>query len=85
VLDPVETLTFAAAKTRSIGVGTSVLNLPWYQPFLLARRLTTLDVLSGGRLRVGLGVGWSPDEYTAAGTPFEERGKPAPRRRRPMA
>jgi probable F420-dependent oxidoreductase len=76
-LDPLETLTFAAAHTRRVALGTSILNLPWYNPVLLARRLTTLDVLSGGRLRVGLGIGWSPDEYEAAGTPWPERGKRA--------
>ena len=77
VLDPLETLTFAAAHTRRIALGTSVLNLPWYNPVLLARRLTTLDILSAGRLRVGFGIGWSPDEYEAAGTPWQERGKRA--------
>lgn len=77
VLDPVETLTFAAAHTRRIALGTSVLNLPWYNPVLLARRLTTLDVLSSGRLRIGFGMGWSPDEYEAADAPWEERGKRA--------
>ena len=77
VLDPLETLTFAAAHTSRVALGTSILNLPWYNPVLLARRLTTLDVLSGGRLRVGLGMGWSPDEYEAADAPWEERGKRA--------
>ena len=77
VLDPVETLTFVAAHTRRIALGTSVLNLPWYNPVLLARRLTTLDILSAGRLRVGFGIGWSPDEYEAAGVTWEERGKRA--------
>src|SRR5262244_1327408 len=77
VLDPLETLTFVAAHTRRIALGTSVLNLPWYPPVLLARRLTTLDVLSGGRLRVGFGMGWSLDEYEAAGAPWPERGKRA--------
>jgi probable F420-dependent oxidoreductase len=77
VLDPLETLTFAAAHTRRIALGTSVLNLPWYNPVLLARRLTTVDVLSAGRLRVGFGIGWSPDEYEAAGVTWEERGKRA--------
>ncbi len=67
VFDPLETLTFVAAQTRRIAVGTSVLDMPFYNPVLLARRLTTLDVLSGGRLRVGLGQGWSKDEYDAAG------------------
>src|SRR4030095_2040245 len=77
VLDPVETLTFTAAHTNRIALATGVLNLPWYNPVLLARRLTTLDVLSRGRLRVGFGIGWSPDEYEAAGASWEERGKRA--------
>jgi probable F420-dependent oxidoreductase len=77
VLDPLETLTFAAAHTRRIALGTSVLNLPWYNPVLLARRSTTLDVLSAGRLRIGFGIGWSPDEYEAADVPWQERGKRA--------
>ena len=77
VLDPVETLTFVAARTDRIALGTSVLNLPWYNPVLLARRLATLDVLSGGRLRIGLGIGWSPDEYEATGAPWNTRGKRA--------
>ena len=77
VLDPLETLTFAAAHTRRIALGTSVLNLPWYTPVLLARRLTTLDILSAGRLKVGFGIGWSPDEYEAAGVAWQERGKRA--------
>jgi probable F420-dependent oxidoreductase len=74
-LDPLDTLTFAAALTRKIALGTSVLNVPWYNPVLLARRLASLDVLSGGRLRVGLGIGWSPDEYVASGSTWKERGK----------
>jgi probable F420-dependent oxidoreductase len=77
VLDPLETLTFVAAHTSRVALGTSVLNIPWYPPVLLARRLTTLDVLSRGRLRVGFGTGWSLDEYEAAGAPFKERGKRA--------
>src|SRR5262245_47209443 len=75
VLDPLDTLTFAAARTQRVALGTSVLNLPWYNPVLLARRLASIDVLSRGRLRVGVGVGWSPDEYEAAGVPFKARGK----------
>ena len=77
VLDPLETLTFAAAHTSHSALGTGVLNLPWYNPVLLARRLTTLDILSAGRLRVGFGIGWSPDEYEAAGAVWHERGKRA--------
>jgi len=75
VLDPVETLTFAAAHTSRIALATGVLNLPWYNPVLLARRLSSLDVLSGGRLRAGFGIGWSPDEYEAACAPWEDRGR----------
>jgi probable F420-dependent oxidoreductase len=77
VLDPLETLTFAAAHTSRVALGTSVLNIPWYNPVLLARQLTTLDVLSAGRLRIGFGIGWSPDEYEAADAPWQERGKRA--------
>jgi probable F420-dependent oxidoreductase len=77
VLDPAQTLGFAAARTEKIGIGTSILNLPWYNPVLLARTLSSLDVLSGGRLRVGFGIGWSPDEYDAAGTDWKTRGKRA--------
>src|ERR1041384_7346292 len=77
VRDPVETLTFAAAQTSRIALATGVLNLPWYNPPLLARRLTTLDILSRGRLRLGFGIGWSPDEYEAAGVPWKDRGRRA--------
>jgi probable F420-dependent oxidoreductase len=70
-------LTFAAAQTSRIALATGVLNLPWYNPVLLARGLTTLDILSAGRLRVGFGIGWSPDEYEAAGVTWEERGERA--------
>jgi alkanesulfonate monooxygenase SsuD/methylene tetrahydromethanopterin reductase-like flavin-dependent oxidoreductase (luciferase family) len=73
VLDPLETLTFAAAHTRRVALGTSVLNLPWYNPVLLARRLTTLDVLSAGRLRIGFGMGWSPDEYEVTAGDIDAR------------
>jgi len=77
VLDPLDTLTFAAARTQRITIGTSVLNLPWYKPTLLARRLASIDVLSGGRLKIGLGIGWSPDEYEATGVKFKARGRTA--------
>jgi probable F420-dependent oxidoreductase len=76
-MDPVETLTFAAAHTRRITLGTSVLNMPFYNPVVLARRLATLDVLSGGRLRVGLGQAWSPDELEAVGADAKTRAERA--------
>jgi probable F420-dependent oxidoreductase len=75
VLDPLETLTYAAAHTSRVALGTSVLNMPYYNPVLLARRLTTLDVLSDGRLRVGLGLGWCKDEFDAVGRPMKGLGK----------
>ncbi|MDQ4119418.1 MAG: LLM class F420-dependent oxidoreductase [Actinomycetota bacterium] len=74
-LDPLGTLAFAAAHTTTLGLGTSVLNLPWYRPLELARQLSTLDVLSGGRLRIGFGVGWSQDEAAGLGVPFRVRGR----------
>jgi probable F420-dependent oxidoreductase len=75
VLDPLDALTFVAGQTSRVGLGTAVLNLPWYSPVLLSRRLATIDVLSNGRLRFGVGQGWSQDEYVVAGTPWEKRGK----------
>jgi len=77
VFDPLETLTFAAAQTSRVTLGTSVLDIPFYNPILLARQLTTLDVLSDGRLRVGFGLGWSKDEHDATGASMTIRGKRA--------
>lgn len=73
-LDPLDALNFAAAHTTGIGLGTSVLDIPFYNPVVLARRLSTIDVLSGGRLRVGFGLGYSDDEYEATGTSAAVRG-----------
>ncbi|HTS37931.1 MAG TPA: LLM class F420-dependent oxidoreductase [Candidatus Solibacter sp.] len=73
-LDPLDALTFAAAKTAKITLGTSVLDIPYYNPVMLARRLTTIDFLSNGRLRVGLGLGWSKDEMDATGADMKQRG-----------
>ncbi len=74
VFDPIETLTFVSAITKKIRLGTSVIIMPCHNPMILARRLATLDVLSKGRLILGVGLGWSPDEFEAAGVPFERRG-----------
>jgi probable F420-dependent oxidoreductase len=73
-LDPLDTLTFVAAHTKKIALGPSVLDIPYYNPVTLARRLTTIDVLSNGRLRVGLGLGWSKDEMDATGADTKQRG-----------
>lgn len=74
VHDPVVTLAFLAAHTTRARLGVAVLNMPWYSPILLAKMATSLDHVSGGRLDLGLGLGWSPLEYDAAGAPFERRG-----------
>ena len=73
-LDPVVALTWAAAHTRTIRLGVSVLIMPFYQPLVLAKQLATLDVMAGGRLDVGVGIGWSLDEFEAAGVPADRRG-----------
>ena len=77
VMDPIVTLAYVAGATTSIRLGTSVLIMPFYTPVLLAKQLATLDVVSGGRLDVGLGIGWSMDEYEAVGVPYAQRGKRA--------
>ena len=74
LLNPVVALTYVAAHTSTIRLGTGVLLLPQHQPLILAKQLATLDVLSNGRLMVGVGVGWSEEEYQALGVPYHERG-----------
>jgi probable F420-dependent oxidoreductase len=73
--DPVLTLTWAAACTTRIGLGTSVLVLPLRHPLPLAKELATLQNLSEGRLILGAGVGWLEAEFAALGVPFRERGR----------
>nr|WP_276206077.1 TIGR03619 family F420-dependent LLM class oxidoreductase [Williamsia sp. 1135] len=70
VLDPIVTLTAAAASTTSVRLGMSTLNALWHNPLLLGRSLTSLDLVSGGRLDVGIGLGWLQDEYDAVGVPW---------------
>jgi probable F420-dependent oxidoreductase len=77
VLDPLETLTYVAANTNKIALGTSVIDMLFHNPVILARRFATLDVLSEGRSICGLGIGWSKDEYQVSNIPFKERGKRA--------
>jgi probable F420-dependent oxidoreductase len=74
LLDPIVTLAWAAAVTESIGLGTSVLVLPQHNPLELANMLASIDNLSGGRLRIGVGVGWSQREFDALGYGFADRG-----------
>ena len=74
VYSPLETLAFLAGRTSTITLGTSVLDALFHAPVALARQLATLDHLSGGRLVVGLGQGWSPDEFAAVGVPMSRRG-----------
>jgi alkanesulfonate monooxygenase SsuD/methylene tetrahydromethanopterin reductase-like flavin-dependent oxidoreductase (luciferase family) len=74
VLDPLETLTYVAAHTDRITLGTSVIDMLFHNPVILARRFATLDVLSKGRSICGLGIGWSKDEYQVSNIPFKERG-----------
>jgi len=74
ILEPLLSLTWAAAATTRVGLGTTVLVVPLRPPVLLAKMLGSLDVLSGGRLTVGAAGGWLKAEFDALGVPFEERG-----------
>jgi probable F420-dependent oxidoreductase len=74
VLDPVAALAYTAARTSRIRLGIGVINLPFVPPAYLAKQAATLDLLSGGRLDLGLGVGWSPPEFAASGASTARRG-----------
>jgi len=74
LFEPLITLTWAAAATERIGLGTSVLVLPYRHPVHLAKELASLDRLSNGRLVVGVAAGWLEGEFEALGVPFAERG-----------
>jgi probable F420-dependent oxidoreductase len=74
VYDPIETLSYVAARTSRITLGTSVLDALFQSPVILARRLATLDQLSAGRLVVGIGQGWMEQEFEAAGVSMKRRG-----------
>lgn len=74
MLSPLETLAFVAAITERAQIGTSILVTAYYRPLMLAKRLASIDILSGGRLVAGLGLGWSKDEYDQMDTPFARRG-----------
>ena len=72
--DPLIWLTYVAAVTRTIKLATGVLILPQRNPVVLAKEVATLDVLSKGRVMLGVGVGWLEEEFDAIGVPFGERG-----------
>jgi probable F420-dependent oxidoreductase len=74
LFDPLVTLTWAAAITTEVDLGTSVLVVPQHNPLELANQLASLDALSGGRVVAGVGTGWSEAEYAALGYPFRGRG-----------
>ena len=74
VHDPLLPLAYVAGHTERIGLGTATMCAPFTAPALLAKSTATLDHLSSGRLTVGLGIGWLPHEYAAAGVPLERRG-----------
>jgi probable F420-dependent oxidoreductase len=76
-LDPLDVLLYVAANTSNIKLGTAVIDMFYYTPIMLAKRLATLDVLSQGRAICGLGLGWSKDEYQASNIPFKDRGERA--------
>jgi len=72
--EPLVTLAYIASQTNKIHLGTSVIILPYRNPIVLAKMLSTLDVLSGGRVIFGLGAGWLKEEFLALGVSYEERG-----------
>jgi probable F420-dependent oxidoreductase len=73
--EPILTLTWAAAATSRVGLGTSVIVLPMHHPVPMAKQVATLQCLSGGRVIFGVGVGWLEAEFAALGAPFRERGR----------
>ncbi len=73
--DPLIWLTYVAASTSTIRLGTGILILPQRNPIVLAKEVATLDRLSGGRVELGIGVGWLEEEFDAIGVSFADRGK----------
>jgi probable F420-dependent oxidoreductase len=77
VPDPLDLLAFLAGQTTTLGLATGVLVLPNHHPVVLAKRAATIDVLSAGRLRLSVGVGWLREEVEACGVDFDTRGRRA--------
>jgi probable F420-dependent oxidoreductase len=74
LLDPIVTLSYLAARTRTVRLGTAMLLLPQRNPVYTAKEVSSLDWLSGGRVDLGLGVGWLKEEFDALEVPWERRG-----------
>jgi probable F420-dependent oxidoreductase len=74
VLDPMAALTYAGAATSRIRLGVATICLPYVSPAYLGKQAATVDILSGGRLDLGLGIGWMPEEFTATGASMARRG-----------
>jgi probable F420-dependent oxidoreductase len=74
VLDPMGALSFAAAVTSRIRLGVALINMPFVSPGYLAKQAATVDVLSGGRHELGLGIGWMPEEFALTGADMARRG-----------
>ncbi len=77
VYDPLVTLAWIAGWTERVGLGTSIVLVPLHNPFHLAKEVATLQELSGGRVTLGVGLGWHRDEFAFMGVPFEGRGRRA--------
>ena len=73
--DPLEWLAFAAARTDRLKLGTAVVVASQHSAAILAKRVATLDALSRGRVRLGVGIGWQREEYEAIGVPYRDRGR----------
>jgi probable F420-dependent oxidoreductase len=74
-LDPFITLTFASAVTKSIRLATGICLVPEHNPLILAKEVASLDRLARGRFALGVGIGWSAEEFAALGIPFERRAQ----------
>ncbi|MER7000357.1 LLM class F420-dependent oxidoreductase [Streptomyces sp. NPDC000410] len=72
--DPLETIAFLAGASRTLRFGTAMVVAPLHSPAVLAKRAATIDLHSGGRLMLGLGIGWQKEEYAAVGVPYQARG-----------
>lgn len=73
--DPLIWMAYVAAATRNVKLATGIMILPQHNPVVVAKQVATLDHMSGGRILLGIGVGWLKEEFEALGVPFEDRGR----------